>query len=175
MHEQWPQVMNRIRVGIAGTGSFVERVHIPSLASHSGATVVAICGRNPEWTAAVARRHSIPRTFTASTNRRSATDREFPLEAFEPRYSHNGRIQVMPAGRSYHEAGTLRMGKDSIASVTDVTGKIHGVQNLYVADAALFPSVGIANPMLTVTGLAYHVADALLRAGSEAVGMPQSA
>lgn len=33
------------------------------------------------------------------------------------------------------------------------------MENLFLADAALFPCVGIANPMLTITALAYHVAD----------------
>lgn len=87
----------------------------------------------------------------------------FPLETFSPQFVQQGRVQVMPPGRSYHEAGTLRMGADPRASATDERGRLHGVDNLYVADAALFPSVGIANPMLTVTALGYHVADSLAR------------
>ena len=43
-------------------------------------------------------------------------------------------------------------------SVTDSWGQVHGT-NLFLADAALFPCVGIANPMLTITALAYRVAD----------------
>ena len=61
-------------------------------------------------------------------------------------------------GRSNHEVGTLRMGKTSKDSVTDSTGKIHGVENLFVADASVFPCVGVANPMLTITALAYRLA-----------------
>lgn len=83
---------------------------------------------------------------------------DFPLEQFERHFTCEGRVQVMPAGRSYHEAGTLRMGESPVTSVTDLAGRVHGLSNLFVADAALFPSVGIANPMLTCTALAYHVA-----------------
>jgi len=64
-------------------------------------------------------------------------------------------------GRSYHEAGTLRMGTSSKDSVTDSNGRVHGVENLFVAGAALFPSVGVANPTLTITALAYRVADGI--------------
>jgi choline dehydrogenase-like flavoprotein len=86
---------------------------------------------------------------------------QFPLETFEPRYVEGGRIQVMPPGRSYHEAGTLRIGEQESTSATDPSGKLRGSDNIYIADAALFPSVGIANPMLTVTALAYHVAQSV--------------
>ncbi len=61
-------------------------------------------------------------------------------------------------GRSNHEVGTLRMGKTKSDSVTDATGKVHGVENLFVADASVFPCVGVANPMLTITALAYRLA-----------------
>lgn len=89
---------------------------------------------------------------------------QFPLEAFQRRYVEKGRIQVMPPGRSYHEAGTLRAGDDASTSVTEPSGRLRGVDNVFVADGALFPSVGIANPMLTVTALAYHVAESVGRA-----------
>jgi hypothetical protein len=61
-------------------------------------------------------------------------------------------------GRSNHEVGTLRMGRDSSDSVTDTTGKVHGLDNLFVGDASVFPCVGVANPMLTITALAYRLA-----------------
>ena len=87
------------------------------------------------------------------------TDR-FPLEGTDPQYTNNKKyIQKMDFGRSYHEAGTLRIGNDINSSVTDSFGQVHGLSNLFVADAALFPNVGVANPMLTITALAYRVAD----------------
>jgi choline dehydrogenase-like flavoprotein len=72
-------------------------------------------------------------------------------------------ITVLPPGRSHHEAGTLRMGsyERDPESVTDRHGRVQGIANLYVADASVFPCVGVANPMLTVTALAYRQAEYL--------------
>jgi choline dehydrogenase-like flavoprotein len=67
-----------------------------------------------------------------------------------------------PLGAGYHEAGTLWMNADSNRSVTDSYGRFWNVDNLYVADASVFPSVGVANPMLTVTALAYRQADKVI-------------
>jgi choline dehydrogenase-like flavoprotein len=61
-----------------------------------------------------------------------------------------------------HQAGTARMGTDPATSVTDPDGKVHGLDNLYIADASLFPSIGAVNPALTVMALALRQADHLL-------------
>lgn len=61
-------------------------------------------------------------------------------------------------GRSNHEVGTLRMGETKSDSVTNAMGQVHDMENLFVADASVFPCVGIANPMLTITALAYRLA-----------------
>ena len=61
-------------------------------------------------------------------------------------------------GRSNHEVGTLRMGHEGSESVTDHQGRVRDVENLFVADASVFPCVGVANPMLTTTALAYRLA-----------------
>ncbi len=91
--------------------------------------------------------------------------KRFPMEGTTPQYTDSSHIiQKMDFGRSYHESGTLRMGSDINSSVTNSFGQVHGISNLFVADAALFPSVGVANPMLTITALAYHIAD---KAGEE--------
>jgi choline dehydrogenase-like flavoprotein len=63
-----------------------------------------------------------------------------------------------PPGRSHHDAGTNRMGTDRATSVTDDHGRVHGLRNLRVADASLFPGVGCVGPVLTITALAYRVA-----------------
>ncbi len=84
----------------------------------------------------------------------------FPFEDIQPQYIDDERtIQVMEPGRSYHEAGTLRMGIDSSISATNEFGQLHTIANTFAADASVFPSVGIANPMLTITALAYRLAD----------------
>lgn len=69
-------------------------------------------------------------------------------------------VRVLAPGRSHHEAGTLRFGADDECA-TDVDGRLNGLANLFVADASVFPSVGVANPMLTVTALAYRLASKL--------------
>ncbi len=68
-------------------------------------------------------------------------------------------------GRSNHEVGTLRMGettsdiaKTKSVSVTNEIGQVHSLENLFVGDASVFPCVGVANPMLTITALAYRLA-----------------
>jgi choline dehydrogenase-like flavoprotein len=74
------------------------------------------------------------------------------------------KLEPMPPGRSHHEGGTLRMGTDPASSVVDLNGRFHGIKNLFAADASVFPSVGVANPMLTITAIGYHVAIAVEQA-----------
>jgi hypothetical protein len=64
-------------------------------------------------------------------------------------------------GTTHHEAGTLALGNDPAASVTNADARFHHVPNLYVAGPALFPTVGSPNPMLTGTALARRLADHL--------------
>ncbi|HMO57473.1 MAG TPA: GMC family oxidoreductase [Roseiflexaceae bacterium] len=57
-----------------------------------------------------------------------------------------------------HQAGTCRMGEDPRTSVTDHWGRVHGHDNLFVADASLHVTNGGFNPVLTVLALAFRVA-----------------
>ncbi len=57
-----------------------------------------------------------------------------------------------------HHLGTCRMGDDPASSVADRTGRLHSVDNLYVAGSALFPSGGASNPTLTIVALAARLA-----------------
>lgn len=61
-----------------------------------------------------------------------------------------------------HQAGTARMGSDPATSVVNEHGRAHDVENLYVCDASVFPSVGAVNPALTVMALSLRLADHLL-------------
>lgn len=49
-----------------------------------------------------------------------------------------------------HHMGTTRMGVNSDKSVVDVNLRVHGVQNLRIASASIFPTFGAANPTLTL-------------------------
>ncbi len=58
-----------------------------------------------------------------------------------------------------HQAGTARFGADPDTSVLDLDCKAHEVDNLYLADASFFPSIGAVNPTLTIIANALRVAD----------------
>lgn len=53
-----------LAVGVVGTSWWADAMHLPALAAHPGAQVVAICGRNRERADAAALRWQIPRFYT---------------------------------------------------------------------------------------------------------------
>ncbi len=65
-----------------------------------------------------------------------------------------------------HQAGTLRMGVDPTTSVTDVLGRVHGYENLWVADGSVHVTNGGVNPVLTIFALAYRTAENVLESSS---------
>jgi choline dehydrogenase-like flavoprotein len=58
-----------------------------------------------------------------------------------------------------HQAGTCRMGDDPATSVTDRWGRVHGYDNLYVADGSVHVTNGGFNPVLTIMALAFRAAE----------------
>src|SRR5262249_20503506 len=87
-----------------------------------------------------------------------------------------GRFAYMkndiPVAGCAHQAGTCRFGSDPATSVLDVDCRTHELDNLYVVDASVFPSIGAVNPALTVMANSLPVRDRLLeRLGAQgAVG-----
>jgi len=73
-----------------------------------------------------------------------------------------GREQA--GGLGQHQSGSCRMGTDSRSSVTDRTGRVHDVPNVFVADGSLMTNAGGGNPCLTIQALAYWVSDHMVRA-----------
>lgn len=67
---------------------------------------------------------------------------------------HTPIARRLSAGQ--HQAGTCRMGKDPVASVTDPFGRVWGHDNLFVSDASLHPTNGAFNPVLTILALAFR-------------------
>ena len=61
----------------------------------------------------------------------------------------------------FHHMGTTRMHTDPSRGVVDADCRVHGVQNLYIAGSAVFPTAGYANPTLTIVALALRLADHL--------------
>lgn len=64
----------------------------------------------------------------------------------------------MPLGVMNHQCGTCRMGTDPSSSVVGVDGRAHDLENLWIADASVFPSSGATNPTLTIAANAFRVA-----------------
>ena len=60
-----------------------------------------------------------------------------------------------------HHMGTTRMSDDPRSGVVDRNGRVHGVDNLYVAGSSVFPCAGHANPTLTVVALALRLTEHL--------------
>jgi len=54
---------------------------------------------------------------------------------------------------SAHQMGTCRMGSSSANSVVKANGETWAVENLYVADASVFPTPSGANPMITTMAI----------------------
>lgn len=67
------------------------------------------------------------------------------------------------AGIGGHQLGGARMASDPKVGVVDADCRVHGVSNLFLAGAATFPTVGHANPTLTVVALSLRLADELRR------------
>jgi choline dehydrogenase-like flavoprotein len=63
---------------------------------------------------------------------------------------------------SAHQLSSCRMGPHPKTSVTDSFGKIHGLENLYISDASLFPTSLGHNPQLTIMALAARNAEFVL-------------
>jgi choline dehydrogenase-like flavoprotein len=55
-----------------------------------------------------------------------------------------------------HQAGTCRMGADSKTSVTDPSGRLHSVDNVFIADGSLLVTNGGFNPALTIFALGFR-------------------
>lgn len=78
------------------------------------------------------------------------------------------RIEVKPGNlfiAAPHPFGGCRMGPDPKTSVTDSTHRVHGIDNLFVADPSVFPTGPSVDPSVTIMAFSYiaagHVAAAL--------------
>jgi choline dehydrogenase-like flavoprotein len=77
-----------------------------------------------------------------------------------------GRFAYMkndiPVAGCAHQAGTCRFGTDPATSALNVDCRAHEVDNLYVVDTSIFPSIGAVNPALTAMANSLRVGDHLL-------------
>jgi gluconate 2-dehydrogenase alpha chain len=73
--------------------------------------------------------------------------------------------EAVPESR--HNMGTVRMGADPATSAVDPTGRLHGLDNVFVADSSVFVTASGYGPTLTLAALASRAAH--LMAGTKPV------
>ena len=67
----------------------------------------------------------------------------------------------IPVAGCAHQAGTCRFGMDPVTSALNTDCRAQ-LDNLYVVDTSVFPSIGAVNPALTAMANALRVGDHLL-------------
>jgi len=75
------------------------------------------------------------------------------------------KSQDIPVAHHAHHMGTTRMSNDPRHGVVDENCRVHGVANLYVGGASVFPTGGGTNPTLTIVLLALRLAKHLEKLG----------
>jgi len=68
--------------------------------------------------------------------------------------------EAIPESR--HNMGTVRMGTDPATSVVDAAGRVHGLDNVVVADSSVFVTSAGYGPTLTLAALAARAAHLLV-------------
>jgi len=71
-------------------------------------------------------------------------------------------VEQLTYGGAGHLMGTYRMGDDPKTSVVDSWLRSHDHPNLYLVGSGTFPTVGTANPTLTLSALALRTADRIV-------------
>jgi len=75
-----------------------------------------------------------------------------------------------------HHLGATRMGHDPASSVVDADGRVHGLDNVFLAGGSVFPTGGCANPTYTIVALSIRLARHLEQTlGSTGAGEGQRA
>lgn len=76
------------------------------------------------------------------------------LARIDPRRVRSQHLELM----AFHPMGTARMAADPGQGVLDPQGRVHGTENLYVADASVFPTCLGVNPMESIWGFGAVIA-----------------
>lgn len=133
--EQIPDPANRVSLGAA-----TDRHGIPQL--------------RVDWRLLPQDRDSLLRSMAVVRDAfaRSGTGRlDYEVEALQAIVA-----AATPVGG--HHIGTARMSATPADGVVDANCTVHGVPNLHIAGAAVFPTCGHANPTLTIVALALRLA-----------------
>lgn len=78
----------------------------------------------------------------------------------DPAWPVDATVGNHPIG-GYHHMGTTRMSRDPRFGVVDADCRVHGYADLYIAGSSVFPTVGWANPTLTILALTHRLHDHL--------------
>ena len=62
---------------------------------------------------------------------------------------------------SAHQMGTARMNPDPNLGVTDLNGKVHGLDNVFIVDSSVFPRCSGVNPMITIQSTSHFLTSKL--------------
>ena len=66
--------------------------------------------------------------------------------------------RIPPSGTA-HACGTLAAGTDPVTSVVDATGRVRGLEGLYVVDGSVLSRSSRVNPSLTIYAWSLRVAE----------------
>ena len=80
------------------------------------------------------------------------------LPVYVADWAQDGRHDDAMLVDSCHPSGTTRMASNPRYGVVDANCQVHGVAHLYAAGSSVFPTVGHANPTLTIVALAIRLA-----------------
>jgi choline dehydrogenase-like flavoprotein len=95
----------------------------------------------------------------------------YPSISGHPGWTHPDQVREflnrpLPRGQTnlmtIHLFGSCPMGEDLDACAVDSFGRVHGFDNLVVADGSLIPEAPGANPQATIMALAFRAAEAAL-------------
>lgn len=104
----------------------------------------------------------IPRMFyRLGENTRAMRDFGVERASEALRMAGAWKVVVTKVSRAagFHLMGTARMGHDIGSSVADKDGRLHGLDNLTIADSSLFPTAAAVNPTPTLQAVALRAAD----------------
>jgi choline dehydrogenase-like flavoprotein len=107
--------------------------------------------------------------LSGTTHRETIRIAEFMRRKAEQWLNEAGSLETwsfapglgMSAGQ--HQAGTCRMGTDPQSSVVDPNCRVHGHDNLFIADGSVHVTNGGFNPVLTIMALAYRTSKGILQ------------
>jgi choline dehydrogenase-like flavoprotein len=85
-------------------------------------------------------------------------------------------IEIKPGSLTLvapHPFGGCRMGADPKTSVVDSSHRVHGIDNLFVADPAVFPTGPSVDPSVTIMAFSYIAAGHVAAALGKSIVMPK--